>query len=273
MFNLIKMDFYRLFRSKVIKVGLIAAAIIAFVGMLLNFGVLELIKITMKDDPASAESIGFLFPIVTWIVHVDFADVVLTGTNAFSLFVSCMMVASFIGAEQSCGYVKNVAGQLSNRGMTIVSKYVVTCAIQLFVLIVYIIVSSICAGLFFTSYIKAYSIGKLIAGLALRYLLFCAMNAVLVFVCTLTKSHAVAMVVGAIFGIGVMGLVYKLASALLGMVKIVVDIEKFMPDGINGLISVASVGDVALKAVIVSVIFIAVFLFGAVLLFKKRDVK
>jgi hypothetical protein len=58
---------------------------------------------------------------------VDFADVVLTGTSALSLFLSCMLVASFVGAEQSCGYIKNVAGQLPNRGMTVVSKYIVTC--------------------------------------------------------------------------------------------------------------------------------------------------
>lgn len=274
MFNLIKMDFYRLFRSKTLKVGLIAAAIVAFSGMLLNLGVLEIMKLAdIENDPAGAESMGFIFPVIAWLGGVDFADVVLTGTNALALFVSCMMVASFIGAEQSCGYVKNIAGQLPNRGTTVISKYIVTCVVQLMVIIVYTIVASLCAGLFFSSYIKGHNIGALVAGLALRFLLFCAVNAVVIFFCTLTKSHSIAMVVGAIFGIGVTGLVYLAANALLSMLKISVNLADFMPDGINGLINVSNLGTIAVKAIVVSVVFIAGFLISAVILFKKRDVK
>ena len=273
MLNLVRMDFYRLFRSKVIKVGMIAAAIIAFLGMLLNLGILEIMKLTMGDASSDPESIGFLFPIISWLNGVDFADVVFTGTNSLALFVSCMIVASFIGAEQSCGYIKNIAGQLSNRGMTVVSKFIVTCAVQLIVLLIYTVISIICGMLFFGSYIKTYSIVALIEGLLLRLLLFCAINAIVLFFCTLTKSHSIAMVVGAIFGIGVTGLVYLAASALLGMLKISVNLADFMPDGINGLINVSNLGTIAVKAIVVSVVFIAGFLISAVILFNKRDVK
>lgn len=273
MLNLVKMDIYRFFHSKTIKVGLIAAAIIAFVGMLLNLGILEIIKFGIQDDPSSAESFGVLFPIISWLNGVDFADVVFVGTSTLSLFVSCMMAASFIGAEQSCGYVKNIAGQLPNRGMTIVSKFIVTCIIQLMVLLIYTVISSICAVTFFSSYVNAYSIVALIEGFLLRFLLFCAIDAVVLFFCTLTKSHSIAMVVGAIFGIGVTHLVYLAANALLGMLKISINVEKIMPDGINGLINVSDLGTIAIKAIIVSTVFIVGFLTGAILLFKKRDVK
>ena len=273
MLNLIKMDFYRLFHSKAIKVGLIVAAIVAFLGMLLNLGILEIIKFGMSEDPSYVTDMEILFPIVSWFDGVDFADVVFTGTNFFALFVSCTLVASFVGAEQSCGYAKNIAGQLPNRGMTVVSKFIVTCFVQLMVLLIYTAISSISAFAFFGSYINSYSIGILIEGLLLRFLLFCAIDAIVLFFCTFTKSHAVAMVIGAIFGIGVTGLVYLGISSLLGMIKISVDVAKLMPDGINGLINVANIGSIAVKAIIVSTIFIAGFLLGAVMLFKKRDVK
>lgn len=273
MLNLIKMDFYRLFHSKAIKVGIIVSAVVAFVGMLLNLGVLEIIKFGISDDPASAGDMGILFPIVSWLEGVDFSDVVFVGTNFFSLFVSCSVVASFVGAEQSCGYVKNIAGQLRNRGMMVVSKFIVTCFVQLTVILIYTAISSICAVAFFSSYINSYSIGILIEGLLLRFMLFCAINAIVLFFCTFTKSHAVAMVIGSIFGTGVTGLVYLGVSSLLGMIKISVDVAKFMPDGINGLIEVANIGTVAIRAIIVSIIFIVGFLIGAILLFKKRDVK
>lgn len=273
MLNLVKMDFYRLFHSKAIKVGAVIAAIVAFLGMVLNLGILEIIKLGANDDPSSVQDMGIIFPIVSWLGGVDFADVVFNGTGFLSLFVSCMIVASFVGAEQSCGYAKNIAGQLSNRGMMVVSKFIVTCFVQLMVLLIYTAISSICAVLFFNSYINGYSIGILVEGILLRFLLFCAIDAIVLFFCTLTKSHAVAMVIGAIFGIGVTGLVYMGISALLKMIKISVDVAKFMPDGINGLISVAELGNIAVRAIIVAVIFIAGFLIGSIMLFKKRDVK
>ena len=275
MFNLLKMDFYRLFHSKAIKVGAIAAAVIAFVGMFLNWGVLEIITLATKESGTSAEGMEIIFPIISWLFPggVDFGDVILTGTDAFTLFVSCMITASFIGAEQSCGYVKNIAGQISNKGLTIVSKLIVTCFIQFVVLAIYVIVSVSFSGMFFGKYITSYSIAEMIGALALRFLLFCAVDAVLVFLCTLTKSHAIAMVIGAIFGMGVTRLVYIAGNMIMSMLKISVDLAKFMPDGINGILSVGSLGEVTVKAIIVSVIFIAGFLTAAILIFKKRDVR
>ena len=273
MLKLVKMDFYRLLHSKALKVGIIVSAIIAFVGMLFNLAILEIVKMGMAEDPNSVADIGVIFPIVSWLNGVDFADVVFTGTSAFSLFISCMVVASFIGAEQSCGYIKNIAGQLSNRGMTVASKFIVTCFIQLIVLLVYTIISSVCGALFFGSYINAYSMGALVEGLLLRFLLFCAINAVLLFFCTFTKSHAVAMVIGAIFGIGVTSLVYMGITALLGMLNLNANVALIMPDGINGLICVANLGNIAVRAIILAIVFIAGFLTSAIILFKKRDVK
>ena len=75
------------------------------------------------------------------------------------------------------------------------------------------------------------------------------------------------------FGIGVTSLVYMAITALLGTIKINIDVAKFMPDGINGLITVSGLSTIAVRAIIISIVFIAGFLIGAVLLFKKRDVK
>lgn len=271
--NLIKMDFYRLFHSKALKVCIIVSVIVSFVGMLLNLGILEIIKLGTVDDPSSAADMEILFPIVAWLGGVDFADVVISGTGTFSLFIACMVASNFVGAEQSCGYVKNIAGQLSNRGLTIVSKFIITCFIQLLVLVIYTIVCSICAGIFFGSYITGYSIVGLVQALVLRFLLFCAIDAILLFFCTLAKSHAIAMVIGAIFGIGVTTLVYMGINALLDFLKITVNVAHIMPDGINGLIRVANVGDIAVRAIVVAVVFIVAFVGGSVWIFRKRDVR
>ena len=274
MLNLIRMDLYRLLRSKTIRIGILVAAAVAFLGMLFNFGVIELLKITIQEKPESAaEWRGFLS--ADWMYGADFADMVFTGTSALSLFLSCMLVASFVGAEQSCGYTKNVAGQLPNRGMTVISKYIVTCLVQLVVLAIYTVVSIICVFIFFKQYINAYSIGALVGGLLLRLLIYCAINAIVIFFCTFTKSHAIAMVVGAILGIGITRVLYAALSGLLGLLKIDIDVSRLSPDGLNDLVNVAELnaGNIIARTIIVSVIFIAVFVTGAAFIFTKRDVK
>ena len=274
MFNLIKMDFYRLFNTKAVKVGALAACAIAAVYMLLSLGLVELLKWSMQDsDPASIAEMSIFIPQVAWLNGADFADLVIGGTGAFSLFVGCMITASFIGSEQSCGYAKNFAGQLPNRGYMAVSKFVVTSFAQIMVLVLYAAVSAALAPLLFGKYITGYAIVPLFEVIGLRLMLHVAINAIIVFICTLTKSHAIAMVVGSVFGLGITQIAYLAMSMVLGVAKIKFNIAEYMPDGINAQLSMGSIGSLYIKAILVSVAFIAVFVTANYIVVSKRDVK
>jgi ABC-type transport system involved in multi-copper enzyme maturation permease subunit len=272
------MDLYRLFFSKVFRIGLIVAFAVSFLIMALNLGLIELLKLVAESDPnTTTDGLEGLFPVIGWMnTGVDFADVVFTGTagNTLCLFIACMLSANFISSEQSCGYFKNIAGQFPNRYLTVLSKFIVTCLINLIVLVIYVVVDSIFAPIFFGNYINSYNIGALFGGLALRLLIFFAINAVILFFCVLAKNQSIAMVIGAIFGIGVTSLVYFGINALISMLKIDnIDVSRIMPDGINGLISVSSLGNIVVEGIVSPLIFIAVFVFGAIMLVEKRDVK
>ena len=273
MWNLIKMDFYRLFSSKAIKIGALMACIVSVAYMLLSLGIVEITKLALKDTPEVATEMGLLLSQVAWINGVDFSDIVLSGTAAFSLFVACMMSANFIGSEQSCGYTKNFAGQLPNRGYMVISKFVVTSFIQLMVLGIYTIVSVIFAKFVFGQYINGYQIDMLFAGLGLRLLLHLAVNTIIIFLCTLTKSHAIAMVAGCIFGIGITKIAYMAITMILSAVKVEFNIANYMPDGINSQIAVDSISGLYGKAILVSLAFIVVFLGANYYVVSKRDVK
>lgn len=275
MFNLIKMDLYRLTRLKSFKIGLIIASLASLISLFAVFGLLQIIEIAIKQDPTmNIGDIASVFPILSWINGVDYGDVVLFGTNAFSLFIGCLVSASFIGAEQSAGYFKNIAGQVRPRGLTIISKFVTTCLIHVSIIVAYTIVSCIFGQIFFSSYIVSYNIAAMIGALFLRILLFFAINAIIVFFCILAKNQALAMVIGAILGIGVTGIAYFAINTLLGVLKISnFDVSHFMPDGINGILSVSTISEVYLQGIIVSSILIAVFIFGAMMIVEKRDVK
>ena len=276
MLKLIKMDLYRLFSSKFIKVGAIMAALVAVLYMLLSLGIVALTKMALREDPSVAEGLGTFFSQATWYFGVDFAEIVFQGTSttALCLFIGCMIAANFIGSEQSCGYTKNFAGQLPNRGYMAISKFISTSVAQVLIFVIYIIISALCAKLMFGKYITGYAIPSLFAALGLRLMLHLAINAIIIFLCTLTKSHAIAMVAGCIFGLGITHLAYLAIGMILSTLKINFGIANYMPDGINSLLlGLHNSTEVVVKTIIVSLSFIAVFLTANYLISKKRDVR
>ena len=273
MCKLIKMDFYRLFSSKSIKIGALIAVLVSAAYMFLSLGIVALVKFAIGADPSAIVGWGMFISQAEWINGVDFAEIVFSGTSAFSLFVGCIVAAHFIGAEQSCGYAKNFAGQLPDKGHIAISKFITTSAIQLIILLIYTVVSVILGALLFGQYINGYSIGALLAALGLRALLYLAINAIIVFLCNVTRSHAIAMVVGCIFGIGVTKFVYMIASMLLGVMKVNFNIGDYMPDGINSQLAADTAGELCVKAIVVSLAFVAVFVAANYFVIKRRDIK
>jgi hypothetical protein len=273
MWKLIKMDFYRLFSSKTIKVGALAACLVSVGYTLLSLGIIALAKFAFKQDPSIADGMGFLLSQVSWMNGVDFAEIVFGGTAVLSLFIGCMISASFIGSEQSCGYTKNFAGQIANKGYMAISKFAVTSVAQIMILLIYAVVGSICAELFLGQYITGYDLQTLLAALGLRLLLYVAINAIIVFICTFTKSHAIAMIAGCIFGLGVTKVAYLSLDMLLSILRIDFNIIYYMPDGINGQLALDTVGDLAQKAIIVSVAFVVAFVAANYYVVRNRDVK
>ena len=219
------------------------------------------------------EGFGLFLAQIGWMKGVDFSEIVFSGTAVFSLFIGCMITANFIGSEQSCGYTKNFAGQLSDKGYMAISKFAVTSFVQVMILLIYTVVSAVFALILFGKYINGYNIGALLAALGLRLMLHLAINAIVIFICTFTKSHAIAMVAGCIFGMGVTKFAYTAAEVFLSMLKINFPISGYMPDGINGQIYLDTVGEIAFKAIAVAIVFIAVFLASNYFIVRSRDVK
>lgn len=273
MWNLIKMDFYRLFSSKAIKVGALIACLMCAGYILFSVGMIALFRFALSEDPESALQIGALLPQAAWLGGVDFAEVVFGGTAILSLFIGCMVSANFIGAEQSCGYTKNFAGQLPNKGYMAISKFVVTSFAQALILFIYVLATSVLTWALLGKYIDGYSIGTLLSALGLRLMLHLAINAIIVFLCTLTKSHAIAMVAGCIFGIGITHIGYIAVGMVLNIMKINFDIINYMPDGINSQLALDTVGELSVKAIAVSIVFMAAFLTANYFVVRKRDVK
>lgn len=273
MWKLIKMDFYRLFSSKTIKVGAFIACLMSVGYVLFSLGIIALVKYALNVDPSVADDMGLFISQVSWMSGVDLAEIVFGGSAVLSLFIGCIISANFIGSEQSCGYTKNFAGQLTNKGYMAISKFVVTSFGHIMVLAIYAIVGAISAKLMLGQYINGYDMKHLFAALGLRLMLHIAVNAIIVFLCTLTKSHSVAMIAGCIFGLGVTKAAYLSLSMILSVMKINFDIANYMPDGINDRIGLYTDGALATRAIVVSAVFIVAFVAINYCVVRNRDVK
>lgn len=274
MLNLIKMDIHRLFHTKSFKVAIIFSAILPFVGIAVVSGLLLIFQEMMKS-PENAQALA-AFPLFGWLTNgVTLPEIVLTGFNVLSLIVSTVLTAIFINSEQETGYIKNIAGQLSNRGTMIVSKICTIAVINLVIFAIYTGISSLACMLFLQFVLKSGSLTPLLTTLAVKFLLYMAIDAIILFICTLTKSKALSVAIGVIFGIGISGFSYSILGNILNLVfkTTNINLSFFTPDGMNSILAINSEADIIIKAIIVAVIYIAGFMIASSIVIKKRDVR
>lgn len=273
MWKLIKMDSYRFFGSKTIKVGALMSFLVSLGYTLLSLGIIAIVKFAVDNDPSIVAGWGAFIPQAEWIGGVDLAEIVFGGTSALSLFIGCMMSANFIGSEQSCGYTKNFAGQLTNKGYMAISKFIVTSLGHVIVLFTYVVAGSVLAELILGQYVTGCDIKHLLGAIGLKLMLHIAINAIIVFLCTLTKSHSVAMIAGCVFGLGVTKAAYLSAGMILSMLKINFDIAGYMPDGICDQLSLYTPVELVQRAIIVSIAFIVGFVAANYYVVRNRDIR
>lgn len=275
MLNLIKMDMYRLLKTKSYKFGLLVSLLIPFVAIAAIAGIGKLVPmLSQADATGETGDILSLLPFSDWFSGTSLFIIVLTATSFLSLMVSCMITSTFVNEEQAGGYIKNIAGQVKSKGMLVVSKFVTIAVVSLTVLIAYIIGSSASALLFFGKTLTYTGAGKFIEILLIRYLLFIAVNVIVLFLCTLTKSKTLAVAFGIIFGTGATKFIYSIISTFADLVlNVSISISSYTPDGLIFNIGVDSAAGELVKAVLVGIGYIAVFMVLTTVVLTKRDTK
>lgn len=271
MLNLIKMDLYRLFKTKSLKTGLIISAMISFVTIAI---IAFLSNLVPQLSPDSQVTMTEMMPFVNWRNSVSFYDIILTATNVLSLMVSAVLASIFINEEQINGYIKNIAGQVKNKGMMIVAKFVALAVMTLFVLIAYTAGATVSGFVFFNKVITYEGLTQFLAVFGTKYVIYLSVNAIILFLCTLTKSKTLSVAVGVIFGSGASIIVYNIISTFIGIVlKLEVPVASYVPDGlVFGLTMTAPSAEI-IKAIAVAVVYIVVFIVASMVVMKKRDTR
>lgn len=203
MLNVIKMDLYRMFKSKItwiilIVIGLLAVTIMFTAHrehMYFVNNPKDLVDLPSKyaEDPMySADSVFNIYYFYQRIIYNTFVG----------LFIA-VFSAIFAASENNTGFIKNIAGQPSIRYKTILSKCFSIFVFTIMVLILYFAVAVTCSQLLF-GYISfgIHSPSAMLTYALTQLLLNTALGIVVMCISELIRNPAVSMAVSVIISIG-----------------------------------------------------------------------
>lgn len=294
MLNLIKMDMYRMFHSLstwvilAVTVGLAAFSVIATNLYLeaMNETVSQetVTSIDGEESSGSAETedntvvIGIQVDTnPEWIQgKINMGDLVTTQLRSGLLVLLCVIItAIFTCADQKNGYIKNIAGQLPNRGVLAVSKMICLAILTVIMMAVFILTVIITGAMFWSGRLYMEDWGSLLTVLGTQYLLHMGFCALVMFLCTLTKSSAVGMTVGIVIMIGLLMPVYSVINYGIAQINSHwnFDISKYMLEGNLSLARTGAPAGDLIHGSAVGAVFILLGTIFAMVIMKKRDVR
>ena len=263
--KLIKMDFYRLFQSKTFW---ISAAVMFFLQGITSFSMPILQKNLLKFASVPAEN-------ASEMLDTKLSEIFSSPMMSFFMLIMFISATTFLFADIRDGYVKNFVGQIARKGYSAISKFIVVCVHNAFFML--LALSGNILGVLLcpdSSLIVDSAVGSGIVVFFVELLLSFAMTSIILFLTTGLRNKTLASVVGVLFSVSALGLLYMALNQLLSMVGIKnFDVSNYAPDRLfNSQFDTAAIGAV-INAIIVSVVFIGVFVGLTVAIFNKRDVK
>lgn len=262
MFNLIKMNLYRMSHAVSTKVLAIVAVAISILG----FGLMKIIL----DDP--------------FHIFCDIEGLTLAGSASLSssvtqllasgmLIVISIFVVIFSNAEAKCGFNKNIIGITKSKWKHAVARWI---SAMIGVVIISGIAFIVYVGLqaLFLNSFEVDSVSMFFRNLGLTYLCITAYSAVFFFFTTLFKSSAGGIVTAMIMVTGVLTLVATLID--LGFTKIFTNAAHVPSEFILSSVVPSFAADMAgtnvLKLVVITVCYIVVSMGASMFLEQRRDV-
>ena len=254
--NLIKMDLYRMGRSRTFWICLIITAVLA-----LTTAPVSKLLYSLAGSLSSEARVPFP-------AEVNLSAILKDPFPLMGLMLLLLSLCSFFHADMEDGFIKNIAGQMPRKGYTVLSKFLAAIVHNL-IFVMTAIAGKVIGTLVVQRIVPDSGAADGIRVLLLKLLLIQSISAVLLLAVTTLRSKSLGMILAVLFGLGLTSLIYLGINEVLkpvfgqGM-----DIRNFMPDSVmrENPLSTA-------KALLVAVVSGAVFLVPAIRLFDRKDVK
>lgn len=281
MLNIIKMDLYRMFKTKSMYVIWIVLAAILLITTSLCKTDYELLteKDAMKQEQVTEPTVdninvGMMVTLPTepgekvTVFDIFFAN---SQGKFYALFLVIFAVL-FSTADISSGYIKNIGGQVGNRGSLIFSRSI---ALSVFSVL------TMTGAFLFQAAANCIVFGELewgntkailsyfVAELALHYALVLICMAIAI----ILKNNVISMVIAVCLTMNVMTIVYGVVNSAIQKIGIQnFQIYKYTITGKLSLLPMNPSGNECLAAFGVAIVFIVMMISVSSVVFQKRDI-
>ena len=281
MLNIIKMDLYRMLKTKSMYVIWIVLAAILLITTSLCKTDYELSteKDAMKQEQVTEPTVdninvGMMVTLPTepgekvTVFDIFFAN---SQGKFYALFLVIFAVL-FSTADISSGYIKNIGGQVGNRGSLIFSRSIALSVFSVLTMTGAFLFQAAANCIVFgelewgnTKVILSY----FVAELALHYALVLICMAIAI----ILKNNVISMVIAVCLSMNVMTIVYGVINSVIQKIGIQnFQIYKYTITGKLSLLPMNPSGNECLAAFGVAIVFIVMMISVSSVVFQKRDI-
>ena len=256
MANLIRMDLYRMARAKRFWICLALAFLFAASVTPLSELIIKLAGLFGEAEVQKETSVSFI-------------SLLSNPFPAINAMLVMLSACGFFYADVENGYVKNIAGQMPDKGFTILSKFIAILPHNLLFMLAGV-AGSLLGSVFFRRITMQGDVLEALRVIALKLLLMQSLCCLLLLATTALQSKSLGTVLAVLMGLGMMSLIYlAIDSGLNAMLpKKNFAIGDYMPDTLLG-----EEAPKTLRAILSALITGGIFLPLTIRIFDKKDVK
>lgn len=283
MFNVIKMELYRMIKNKSTWIILAASMLMMFASIFMTRQDINY----YNNNPIALENLQENGSEVNWGIYIGSVNpewcngsqislmdlVAVNMKSKILLMFLVVFVTGFAGSEWRNGFLKNIAGQVKNRSSLILGKFAVT-AIFTTVMIAAAVLSTMLGSRIFLGYINFNGTAQGILFLVVQILLHIGYGMFILFLFQVTGSAIATMLSGILIAAGILQMV---DAVLLSIFKGLQSIEQFsvmnyLTCGNVGLLSLNSSGAVYAQAAVIAVCAIGLMTGLSSLILQRKNI-
>ena len=284
MFNCIKMDLYRMFRMKSFYViGIILAAATFFTTSMsvLDYNMLkeeagQNSQVYEQETSSDEEPVNLGMDVTIPTRPGEMVTVYdQVYANLHGKFIALFMVifaVLFSASDLSSGYIKNIGGQMKNRGNLILSKAVALFIYTVLTMLFYLCIQTVAQAVCFHE-LQLGSLRDLAVYSAIQILLHYVLLLICMAITIITRSKVFSMAFAVLFCMNVMVILYSTVDKILARFGIEdFNMLQYTVTGRMALLEMAPSAGGCVKALTVAVVFGLAVLALSSQIFRKRDI-
>lgn len=282
MLNVLKMDLYRMFKSKITWIILAAAVLMMFSSVLMtsndinyyNNNPLAFENLVNGGESSWGIYIGSVNP--EWCNGNILPLMELFAVNIKSrllLMFLTVFIVYFAGTEGRNGFIKNIVGQVKDRAFLVISKFI-AISIYSVLLIVATMFATMLGSQIFFGYVSLLGMSQGLLFLLIQVLLHIGYGMFVLLLYHITRSSIATMLAGILIAAGILQFVDAILLAAFVKLKSVADfsILNYTTSGNVGELPLNAVGSAYVRAGIIAICAIVLMNILSSIIIQRRDV-